>query len=63
MNITNRIRSNVLGLLFSDRVQNVKRGLAEAKRRLGGSAHVIEVFLQIDDPYSYTRIEKTRQDA
>ncbi len=53
MTIRNRIRSNLLSLAFSEPVQNAKRGLAEVKRRLSRSAHVVEVFLQIDDPYSY----------
>ena len=40
-------------MLFSERTLNTKRRLAEFKRKLGGRAHVVEVFLQIDDPYSY----------
>ena len=39
--------------MFSERTLSAKRGLAELRRKLGGRAHVIEVFLQIDDPYSY----------
>ena len=53
MNIRNRIRSKLLSVLSSERLRRAKRGLAEFRRRLGGRAHVIEVFLQIDDPYSY----------
>ncbi len=53
MSIRNRIRSSLLSVLFGKRVQNAKRGLAEFKRKLGGRSHDIEVFLQIDDPYSY----------
>ncbi len=53
MKVSNRIRSVVLGTLFSERLQKAKRGMTELKRKLGGGAHVVEVFLQIDDPYSY----------
>ncbi len=53
MNVTNRLRSSVLTLLFGERMQNAKRRMVEAKRRLAGRAHVVEAFLQIDDPYSY----------
>ncbi|MDJ0794202.1 MAG: DsbA family protein [Woeseiaceae bacterium] len=53
MSVRNRLRSALLRTLFSERVQKAKRGMTELKRKLGGSAHVVEVFLQIDDPYSY----------
>lgn len=53
VNVRNRIRSKLLALLCSQRMQNAKRGLAGLKRKLRGGAHVVEVFLQIDDPYSY----------
>ncbi|MDJ0750854.1 MAG: DsbA family protein [Woeseiaceae bacterium] len=53
MNVTNRLRSSLLSLLFSERMQTAKRRVAEAKRRFAGRAHVVEAFLQIDDPYSY----------
>ena len=53
MSVKNRIRSKLLGTLVSERTQNVKRGMAESKRKLVGGDHVVEVFLQVDDPYSY----------
>ena len=53
MSARNRIRSALLTALFSERTTNARRGMTELKRRLGRRAHVVEVFLQIDDPYSY----------
>ena len=53
VSIRNRIRSAVLNTLASEGMQSVSRGKAELKRRLTGSKHVVEAFLQIDDPYSY----------
>ncbi len=43
----------LLRTIISERTQNAKRSVAELKRKVGGGAHVVEVFLQIDDPYSY----------
>jgi len=53
MSVRNRIRSTLLRSMISERTQNVKRGVAELKRKLFGGDHVVEVFLQVDDPYSY----------
>ncbi len=53
MSLRNRIRSAVLNTLLSERVVAAQRGKAELKRKLTGGRHTVEVFLQIDDPYSY----------
>jgi 2-hydroxychromene-2-carboxylate isomerase len=47
------MRSRVTKLLFSARMRAIKRRLAEARRRLTRKAHVVSVFLELDDPYSY----------
>ena len=43
----------MLTLMFDSRVINSKRRLVETRRKLSGQGHVVSVFLQIDDPYSY----------
>jgi len=48
-----RLRSAALGALLGPRVRGMQRTLAEARRRLSGRPHVVSVFLQLDDPYSY----------
>jgi 2-hydroxychromene-2-carboxylate isomerase len=42
-----------LTLLFNPRYRSFRRLLSEVKRRLTFKSHVVSVFLQIDDPYSY----------
>lgn len=42
-----------LNLILSRPYRSTKRFLAEWKRKLSFKPHVVSVFLQIDDPYSY----------
>ena len=53
MNIRSKLRSKLISLLVSERTQSARRSLAEARRRLGGGSHVVSVFLELDDPWSY----------
>jgi hypothetical protein len=53
MSIRNKLRAQLVNLLVSEKSQTLKRSLAEAGRKLGRRAHVISVFLELDDPYSY----------
>ncbi|MDH5240198.1 MAG: DsbA family protein [Gammaproteobacteria bacterium] len=48
-----KIRSLLLGLMFRPGVIRMNRWLAEKHRQLTGRKHVVSVFLQLDDPYSY----------
>jgi len=48
-----KLRSLYLNLILSQRYLAVQRLLAELKRKLTFKPHVVSVFLQIDDPYSY----------
>lgn len=47
------LRSMLLTLLFSPGMQRLRRRMAELRRRLFRRAHVVSVFLELDDPYSY----------
>jgi 2-hydroxychromene-2-carboxylate isomerase len=53
MKLESKIRSIVLNILLNPRFIALKRAWIERRRQLGGSRHVVSVFLQIDDPYSY----------
>jgi len=53
MSLPRQLRSKFLTLLFDSRVIKSKRSLIETRRKLSGQRHVVSVFLQIDDPYSY----------
>lgn len=53
MKLESRIRSIVLNALLNPRVIALKRWWTEKRRQLAGQRHVVHVFLQIDDPYSY----------
>ncbi|MDJ0904549.1 MAG: DsbA family protein [Woeseiaceae bacterium] len=53
MSIRSKLRSKLIGALVSERTQNAKRSIAETRRKLGGSGHVISAFLELDDPWSY----------
>ncbi len=53
MSFARIIQSLTLKLIFSPRVIRTKRWLTEKRRQLGGQRHVVSVFLQLDDPYSY----------
>ncbi len=47
------MRAQLLHALLSGRVRNFQRAYEETKRRLLRRPHVVSVFLQLDDPYSY----------
>jgi 2-hydroxychromene-2-carboxylate isomerase len=53
MSLERKLRSKILTLLFNPGVIRTKRWLTEKRRQLSGRPHVVSVFLQIDDPYSY----------
>ncbi len=53
MKLGRKFRSVMLNLLFDPRVTRSKRWLTEKRRQLSGQGHVVSVFLQLDDPYSY----------
>ena len=53
MKLESKIRSIVLNVLLNPRFIALKNWWIEKRRRLGGKPHVVSVFLQIDDPYSY----------
>ena len=53
MNLKLRLRSTLLNMVFSERLLVARRRMAEARRRLSGQPHIVSVFLQLDDPYSY----------
>ena len=47
------VRARLLTFLFSTRLRTIRRGLNEWKRRLTRRPHLVSVFLELDDPYSY----------
>ncbi len=53
MNLEPKIRSLLLNILFSPTLIRMRRRLSEMRRRISGRPHVVSVFLQLDDPYSY----------
>jgi len=53
VSLERKIRSLKLSAVGDKRFIGGKRMLSEARRKLTGQAHVVSVFLQIDDPYSY----------
>lgn len=53
MSLKRKLRSRILNVMFNPRVVNVRRWLNDKRRQLGSHGHVVSVFLQIDDPYSY----------
>ncbi len=53
MNLGRKFRPLMLSVIFHPRVTHSKRWLSEKRRQLFGRRHVVSVFLQIDDPYSY----------
>ena len=53
MKLKLRIRSAIMNILFSESLLNKKRRFTELRRKLAGQAHVVSVFLELDDPYSY----------
>ena len=53
MNFERRLRSLLLTVVFNPLAIRWKRWLSEKRRQLSGRGHVVTVFLQLDDPYSY----------
>ena len=53
MKLKLRLRSALLNVVFSQNVLRKKRRFAEWRRKLTGRPHVVSVFLELDDPYSY----------
>ena len=48
-----KLLSLYLTLIFTPQYRSIRRFIAEWKRKLTFKPHVISVFLQVDDPYSY----------
>lgn len=48
-----RLQSKLLNILFSPAVVRARQHYHDWRRRLSGKGHVVSVFLQLDDPYSY----------
>jgi len=53
MSLERKFRSLILNLIFNPTVIWMQRWLSEKRRQLSGRPHVVSVFLQLDDPYSY----------
>lgn len=53
MSIRNKLRAQFINLLFSENAESTKRSLAETRRQLTRRSHIVSVFLELDDPYSY----------
>ena len=47
------LRARALGLLLGPRAQATRRSFADLRRRIRGAPQVVEVFLGLEDPYSY----------
>ena len=55
--MTSRLRSFISSTFTGRRLQNIKRGLHEMKRRVSGRSHEVVYFHQIDDPYSHLLVQ------
>ncbi len=53
MSLVHRLRSRTFDLFASPGWQKTQRFLAEIGRRLTFRPHIVRVFLELDDPYSY----------
>ena len=53
MSLSRMLRSRLFDLLASEGWEKTRRALAEIRRRLTFQPHVVRVFLELDDPYSY----------
>ncbi len=53
MSVKRKIRLFFVHLLLSRKTRAISRRLREIRRRLLRRPHVVSVFLQLDDPYSY----------
>jgi len=48
-----KLRSRLISLFLKPRTRAIRRGVSELCRRIAGRPHVLKVFLELDDPYSY----------
>ena len=55
--MTSPLRPFISSMFTSRRLQNIKRGLYEMKRRASGRSHQVVYFHQIDDPYSHLLVQ------
>jgi 2-hydroxychromene-2-carboxylate isomerase len=55
--MTSSIQPYGARLISSDFVLNTKRRWYEGKRKLKGSEHKLDVYLRLDDPYSYLMLQ------
>ncbi|NNL50587.1 MAG: 2-hydroxychromene-2-carboxylate isomerase [Woeseiaceae bacterium] len=53
MSAKRKVRSIFLHVLLGRKTRALRRGFSETRRRLLRRPHVVSVFLQLDDPYSY----------
>ncbi|NNC77753.1 MAG: 2-hydroxychromene-2-carboxylate isomerase [Woeseiaceae bacterium] len=53
MTFKNRLRSTMLNAMLSERLQQIRRALADLRRKVTGRPHTVYVFVELDDPYSY----------
>ncbi|MEM7433080.1 MAG: DsbA family protein [Pseudomonadota bacterium] len=53
MKLAQQLRSIALSVVMGPGVQRLRRRLAEWVRRVAGRKHRVDVFLELDDPYSY----------
>lgn len=53
MSVTRWMRSRLVSVVINPGTRALQRASAEFKRRLTGRPHVLHVFLELDDPYSY----------
>jgi 2-hydroxychromene-2-carboxylate isomerase len=53
VSLTRKIRSRILNVLLKPKTRALKRRWAEFRRRLLRKGHTVDVFLELDDPYSY----------
>lgn len=47
------LRTQLIAFVVSERMLYLRRRFAEAKRKLTRRPHIVSVFLELDDPYSY----------
>jgi 2-hydroxychromene-2-carboxylate isomerase len=53
LKVKQTLRSHLLNALLSPASRRLQRSANEMRRKIAGRAHVVSVFLQLDDPYSY----------
>lgn len=53
MSAKNKLGSRLLSAYIDPRTRQLQRTWKETLRKVSGGAHVVSVFLQLDDPYSY----------